>query len=575
MKMIKKTIALSLGFVLMGGAASFAQSLADAKKAIDAEQYQKATSMLKTLVNSQAKEGDNYYNLGRVYLLVEEADSAKSTFTKGTVADPKNALNYVGLGQVELNNGNTAGAKVNFDKAVELGKKDYVTYMQIGRAYFEQPKPDYATALPFLQKADELDAKDKDAEVFIALGDYWASQINNAAAYEQYLRALDIDPNLKRVKVQIGKMFKMAYSFPEAEDKVKEVISADANYGPAYRELAEINMGWSFRDPDPKKAEAKRTEALENMRKYLDLTDKSFDSRYRYAQFLVYASDWNTLASELTTLKTDPANPKNFVINRLQGYSAVEGKNFDRGVKYLTELFTRKEDASRVLASDYLYLGKAYQGMGNDSLAVLNLTKGVQLDSTKVEDLAALGLKLFNEKKYGKAAQVYADVINANSKNPSIAMNLYYLGLAHYWNYATLNNEKKNPDKQLLKEADSAFARVLTLVPEYEDALWYRVQSNRLQDDPQAPTGLAMPFYEKFIELVTVTKPDKATKPANQKKLVDAYNNMAAFYSATDKDKAIEFLNKTLAIDPQNNYALETLKIINAQAAPPKKAPIK
>ena len=42
MKMTKKTRALSLGLVMMGSA-SFAQSLADAKKAIDAEQYQKAT----------------------------------------------------------------------------------------------------------------------------------------------------------------------------------------------------------------------------------------------------------------------------------------------------------------------------------------------------------------------------------------------------------------------------------------------------------------------------------------------------------------------------------------------------
>ena len=35
MKTIKKAIALSLGLVMMGGTASFAQSLADAKKAID------------------------------------------------------------------------------------------------------------------------------------------------------------------------------------------------------------------------------------------------------------------------------------------------------------------------------------------------------------------------------------------------------------------------------------------------------------------------------------------------------------------------------------------------------------
>ena len=102
MKTIKKTIALTLGLIVMGGAASFAQSLADAKKAIDAEQYQKATGMLKTLTVSQAKEGDVYFNLGNVYLALEEVDSAKAIFSKGTIADPKNALNYVGLGHADL-----------------------------------------------------------------------------------------------------------------------------------------------------------------------------------------------------------------------------------------------------------------------------------------------------------------------------------------------------------------------------------------------------------------------------------------------------------------------------------------
>src|SRR4051812_11438180 len=100
MKTIKRTIALTLGLIVMGGAASFAQNLADAKKAIDAEQYQKATGMLKTLTNTQSKDGDVYFNLGNVYLATDEVDSAKATFARGTVADPKNALNYVGLGHV-------------------------------------------------------------------------------------------------------------------------------------------------------------------------------------------------------------------------------------------------------------------------------------------------------------------------------------------------------------------------------------------------------------------------------------------------------------------------------------------
>jgi len=570
MKMIKKNIALATGLLLMGSTASFAQSLADAKKAIDAEQYQKATSMLKTLVTNQPKEGDNYFNLGKVYLLTDNIDSARAAFTNGTTADPKNALNFVGLGQADLSQGNATNAKTNFDKAISLKAKDYATYLAIGRAYIDQVEKknvDYALALPNLQKADELDAKDKDPETFLALADFYAMQRKNTEAYPQYLRALDINPNLYRANVQIGKMYKDAFAFPEAEAEIKKVIAADPNYGPAYRELAETQNQWSF--ADPKNGAAKKAESLENMRKYLDLTDKSFDSRLRYAQFLFYASDFATLEKEVATLSAaDPKDPKNFIVARMRGYSAIENKNFEQGLKYMNELFGRTQDASRVIGSDYLYLGKAQLATGQDSLAVINVTKGVELDSTKVEELANIGLKYFNDKNFPKAAKVYNKVVKVNSKNPSLAMAYFYLGTSNYVS-------SKGTDMALLRAADSSFVKLLELAPEYESAQLYRARTYKLLDDPKEPKGLAIPHFEKYIQMVTVDKPEKAATPQNQRGLVDAYNYLGAITAATDKEKAKEYFNKTLAIDPQNALATDNLKYLAGPTAPAKKAPIK
>ncbi|MCJ0741920.1 tetratricopeptide repeat protein [Pedobacter montanisoli] len=575
MKMIKKTAALVLGLVLMGGAASFAQSLADAKKAIDAEQYQKATSMLKTLVANQAKSGDNYYNLGRVYLLTDDVDSAKIVFNNGVTADAKNPLNYVGLGQADLMQNNAAAAKANFDKAIQLGAKNYLTYLAIGRAYIDQKNPDYVSALPNLQKADELDSKDKDADVFLALADYWAQQKKNTEAYPQYLRALDINPALSRANVQIGKMYKEAYAFPESEAALKKVIEADPNYGPAYRELAELNMQWS--DFDPKNGAAKRNEALENYRKYLDLTDKSFESRLRYAQFLVYANDFATLEKEVATLQApDANNPKTFIVTRMRGYSAIENKNYEQGIKYMNELFNRKQDASRILGSDYLYLGKAEQAVGQDSLAFVNITKAIELDSTKYEALGDLAKKYFDNKNYKKAADAYRILTKANSKNPNLAMAYFFLGYSNYFDYAFADQAHKNPSRDLLVEADAAYAKVIEMAPDYESTYIQRARVNKLldiKDNGENQKGLAIPFYEKFVELVTVTKPEKAAQ--NSRNLIDAYNNIGQFYANTDKEKAKEYFNKTLALDPQNSYATESLKALSPAPAPAKKSPIK
>ncbi|MBB2146006.1 hypothetical protein GM921_10940 [Pedobacter sp. LMG 31464] len=567
MKMIKKAITLSLGLVMMGGA-TFAQSLADAKKAMDAEQYQKASSMLKTLISSQATKGENYFNLGEVYLRTDEIDSARAVFTKGITAEPKYALNYVGLGHADLKSDNAASAKTNFDKALSFGMKDYQTYLTIGKAYLDQKTPDYAASLPNLQKADELDSKDKDPETFVALGDYYALQKKNSEAYNVYLRATDINPALYRVNVQIGKMYREAYAFAEAEAQLKKATAADPNYGPAYRELAELDLQWSYQDP--KNGAARRAEALTNYKKYLDLTDKSFESRLRYVQFLVYADDFVTLSNEVATLNApDANNPKTFIVIRMRGYSAIENKNYPQGVQFMNELFARKQDASRIIGLDYLYLGKALQNTGSDSLAVVNITKGVELDSSKVEDLAEIGKKYYAAKNYDKAIPVFKKVISLNSKNPNMAMNYYYLALAEY-----VKSGAK--DRAMLVESDSALAKVITLAPEYDPAFLYRARINKaidVIDNPETQKGLAVPFYEKYITLLTVTKPEKAA--AHVKDLADSYNYLGFYYSGVDKEKAKEYFNKTLAIDPANTYAADNLKILNTPAAQPKKAPIK
>ena len=573
MKMIKKNVALATGLLLMGSTASFAQSLADAKKAIDAEQYQKATSMLKTLVANQPKEGENYFNLGKVYLLTDNIDSARAAFTNGTTADPKNALNFVGLGQADLSQGNATNAKTNFDKAISLKAKDYTTYLAIGRAYIDQVDKkniDYAQALPNLQKADELDSKDKDPETFLALADFYASQRKNTEAYPQYLRALDINPTLYRANVQIGKMYKDAFAFPEAEAEIQKVIAADPNYGPAYRELAEVQNQWSL--ADPKNGAAKKSQSLENMRKYLDLTDKSFDSRLRYAQFLFYANDFATLEKEVATLNApDPKDPKNFVVTRMRGYSAVENKNYEQGIKYMNELFGRTQDASRIIGSDYLYLGKAQQNLGQDSLAFINISKAVELDSTKSEELAAIGAKFYAAKNFAKAAQVYEKVTEANSKDPNTAMNYYYLGASNYFDYVFAVRDNKNPSKDILVKADTAFSKLAKLAPDYENAYLFRARINKNIDDAENTQKLAVPFYEKFIDLVTVAKPEKAA--AQKTGLVEAYNYLGAVNANTDKEKAKEYFNKVLAIDPQNALATDNLKFLAGPA--PKKTPIK
>lgn len=286
---------------------------------------------------------------------------------------------------------------------------------------------------------------------------------------------------------------------------------------------------------------------------------------------MFYANDFATLEKEVATLNApDPKDPKNFVVTRMRGYSAVENKNYEQGVKYMNELFGRTQDASRIIGSDYLYLGKAQQNLGQDSLAAINITKAVELDSTKVEALAEVAKKYYDAKNFAKAAQLYEVVVKANSKDPNTAMNYYFLGASNYFDYVFAVRDNKNPSKDILVKADTAFSNLAKLAPDYEAAYLFRARINKNIDDAENTQKLAVPHYEKFIELV-LAKPEKVAAQKNS--LVEAYNYLGAVYANSDKEKAKEYFNKTLALDPQNALATDNLKFLAGPA--PKKAPIK
>jgi tetratricopeptide (TPR) repeat protein len=558
MKMIKRAVKVSVITIGVAGSSVFAQSLNDAKKAIDAEQYQKAKGILKGLIAAQPNEADNYFFLGNVYLETDYADSAKAVYTKGAGVDAKSGLNLVGLGALDLESGNAGAAKANFDKAVAFAtKKDNDPYLYVGKAYLSASKPDYATALTYLEKAKAMD--EKDAEVYLALGDAYRGLKKNSEAYGAYGTAYDLNKSLLRSKVELGIVTKRAKAFKEATDEFNKVLATDPNYAPAYRELAETYLEWSWNASAAEK-QGLVTKAVENYKKYLDMTDRSLDSRLRYADFLVFARDYKTLEQESAALtQSAQANPR---VYRYLGISAFENGNFPASAQAYKDFFSKVEE-KRVIPLDYAYLGKAQYKTG-DAQALANLSKAVDLDSTIAEEVVPLAAAAFKEKKYNEAAQLYALAV----QGPKATLEQrYYVGFSHYWDYATKSQAGQNPDIKILTNADSAFSYVNKYAPTFASAYLYRARTNRLIDEKQngeTVKGLSAPYYEKFIEVVGA-KPENLTDAKNKKDLVEAYNNLGAYYIKSDSNKAKGYFQKTLALDPANQYATEVMKSLASQ----------
>ncbi|RKR81240.1 tetratricopeptide repeat protein [Mucilaginibacter gracilis] len=560
MKVINKASAVVVGMVFMGSSV-FAQSLADAKKAIDAEQYQKAKSMLKNLTVTQATKDENFFYLGEVYLKQDYADSARAAFTRGISVNPKSALNVVGLGIIDRMDKNEASAKANFDKALTLAGKDTKPYVYIAKAYLLKPYMD-KEAIAILEKAKTI-SKDavKDPELWTTLGDAYRTESDNSHAYENYSQATSLDPNSPVLMVNIGVLWKQANNFEDANKLFQDALTKDPNFGPAYREMAESDLKQAALDP--KVTVAKRKEGADYYKKYLDLTDRSLESRMRYADFLISAGDFKALETEANDLAK--LNNSNLRVYRYLGIAGYENNNFPAGLTAINK-FIKEADPKRILPVDYLYLGRLQIKTGADSIGVLSIQKAIDLDSTQSDLYSEIASNLyFKQHRYQEAALVY-DKFIATAHKVKLTDH-YYQGSAYYYAFekqsaANLKDKTVKPDSALLTKADSAFSYVIqkTATNPYAPAVLFRayIADERETDREKNYKGYAKPYYEKFVELISTKTP---LSDANKKDLVGAYAYLGSYYefAAKDATKADEYWGKAKDLDPTNKQVIAYL----------------
>jgi tetratricopeptide (TPR) repeat protein len=536
---------ISFSFPFGGSGITSAQSLPEAIKFTESEQFEKATNAFISLIQREPTNGDGYFFFGENYFrsaLLDSSfkaidlDSARISYENGVKKNPGNPLNYVGIGKTLWYEGKPNDAKKQFYDAVQIispanktasftKKQRAVVYMKIAECYIGGINKDIQEALNLLNKALKEDPNNPDA--YVLLGDATLEQNTGDAsqAIAHYKKAYELDKKSSKALLRIGQLYSRARNLTEAVNSYDAAINVDPNFAPAYREKAEaFYRGKQYET------------AITNYKKYLELNSGSLSARVRYASFLFLSKKYPESISEI--LEIQKANSSIPFLYRLLAYSYFETGKYPDGIQAV-ETFFSKASEKKTLASDYAYYGKLLSKTGKDSLAVEKLKLAVAKDTTKIELWGDLGSSYLKAKKYSEAIEAFNKKIIKVKRGD--ANDYYNLGRAYYYS--------KKFDR-----ADTAFLQIIVLYPDLPTGYLWRAKANTGLD-PDNKKGLAKPYYETYISKVKAEEVEK-----NKNYLIEA-NDYLGFYYMLQKNYNSAKCNylKLKELDANNNKAKKAL----------------
>lgn len=529
---------LLLSTILLTGL-SYAQTLQQAIAKTENERYLDAIADYKKLVAADPINGENYFYFGDCYFEKEELDSAKMMWKKGYEVDKLRALPIVGYGRVLWLEGKTAEAEAEFTKALLMTKKDKLKKAEVIRGiaeiYIEAPNKNIDKALIILEEAILKDPKNEDN--YLLKGDalYARNSSDASEALKAYNQVLVLNPKSPRGIVRKALIYQRAKNEQEANKMYNEAKAIDPTYAPAYRLNAELYLMFG-----------KNKQAIENWEKYLELNN-NIESRYRYANALFAAKEYNGLLGQLEVLKNNGFS--NFYTERMSAFAYADKTDSTSLANALSasDRFFAIVPADKINYQDYKVRGNIFQKQGKDSLAIIEFEKAVGTNDAAYKELSGELLKLYTKnKQYEKL--ISALEVRRQKNGKLIAAEEYDLGKAYYIG------------RNDYKTADSIFQIVIKNDSTYVPAYAYRGRCN-FKMDTNNEKWMAFPYYLKITEIV---KPEDRTQASKKAFVLESLRYVADYYSkspAKDLDKAKSYFEQILQVEPNDQVAKKALGI--------------
>lgn len=535
---MKKLLLLLLYLLLMGSGFAYSQSLEPGKNDIYYRRYVSAEEFFDKYLSEHPADAEALLLQTKTFLLQKKVNKALSLVALASPAIKDDPYFLIAKGSTCLAENKGDSSRFYFDRAIDLTKgKDQEILRAIAEIQIISENGDMQFALALIQKA--MKKSKHDAGLLVLMGNAYRNLHKGGEAFQAYTTAVEKNKNLAEAYYLLGEIFMSQKNTEMYLDYFNKALNADQSYGPA---LYQLYRHYLYTRPDAQKA-------MQYFRKYSEVSDKNISHDYAFTDLLYLNKDYAAAiknAQRLIQQEGDSSKPR---LYKLISYSYAESGDSTNALKFMQQYFNHEND-SNLIARDFETMAQLFASGSHSQDSVIRyyqLALAISKDSTKLaqyyKDLAALAAQ---EKDFETQTKWLA--LYYSHKTDASNLDLFNWGIAAY-----------RSGSYML--ADSVFGIYTEKYPDQGFGFYWRARANANIDTGMA-AGLAVPYYNQLIEMAETD----SLSDTDKKWVLEAYGYIAAYEVNTQKnyDKAIEYFDKILEIDPENANAKKYIPILEA-----------
>ena len=311
-------------------------------------------------------------------------------------------------------------------------------------------------------------------------------------------------------------------------NKLKELLEKNPDSALAQRELAEKYY-----------ANNQLTMAADQYGKYIQNPNHFPKDEQRYVGLLYFGKKYQEsfdLAGKL--LSQDPTN---VYMQRMQFLDMAALEKNEQAAELANKFFANPKGG--FVANDYTTYANVLQALGQDSLAVIEYNKALEVAPEKVDIYKDLSAAYSSAKKYHEAAEAYQKFIDAGDYNTN---DLFML--ARRYQNAAMSDTVPETRMPMIEKGIQTIDVVMERVPDNARIAQTRAILIYLKNDSQDNEET----FNAFKSVVDMLDKDPANEESQKAIYTQMLNRMGSYaLNQGDKEAAKAYFERMLKLNPE------------------------